>query len=217
MSEREGGDPRTVVTRGYDRLKERYYEWTTSNDPRYRLDYLGYLLELLPPAARVVELGCGPGLPVARAISEKHRFVGVDISAEQIAVARRNAPRGSYLRADMSQIEFRPGSLDAVAAFYSIFHLPRREHRALLSGISRWLRPGGVLAANLGAVDNPGAVEEWVDGVSMFWSSYDAQTNLDLVQRAGFELLRNEVLSNFEDGRQVFFLWILARKAQDSV
>ncbi|MGH2812768.1 MAG: hypothetical protein ACRDI1_08675, partial [Actinomycetota bacterium] len=55
---------------------------TTSNDPRYRLDYLGYLLDLLPPAARVVELGCGPGLPVARAISEKHRFVGVDISAE---------------------------------------------------------------------------------------------------------------------------------------
>jgi hypothetical protein len=46
----------------------------------------------------------------------------------------------------------------------------------------------------------------------MYWSSYDAQTNLNLVSKAGFTLVETEILSDDEDGEPVPFLWILAQK-----
>ena len=77
--------PKDVVRRGYDALGPRYYEWTTANDPRYRDEHLAELLEALPDGSRVLELGCGPGRPVAAALSERHSYVGLDISSAQLA------------------------------------------------------------------------------------------------------------------------------------
>jgi SAM-dependent methyltransferase len=210
----ENQDPRLIVTRGYDTLKGRYHEWTTANDPRYRVEYLHYLLDLLPSGANVLELGCGSGLPVARAVSENHSYIGVDISEEQLKLARKNAPQGRYVKADMSAIAFHRESLDAVVAFYSIFHVPRAEHPSLVEKIASWIRPGGLFVANFGARDDPGSVDEWVEEVPMFWSSYDADTNMNLLRAAGFHSLRSEVLANFEDEREVYFLWIIGQKGK---
>lgn len=210
----ENHDPRLIVTRGYDALKGRYHEWTTANDPRYRVEYLHHLLERLPSRANVLELGCGSGLPVAKAVSDNHSFIGVDISEEQLKLARKNAPQGQYVKADMGVIDFRPESFDAVVAFYSIFHLPREEQASLIEKIASWLRPEGLLVANFGARDDPGSVDAWVDEVPMFWSSYDVDTNMNLLRGVGFHLLRSEVLANFEDEREVFFLWIIGQKGK---
>ena len=40
-------------------------------------------------------------------------------------------------------------------AFYSLTHVPRADLPALLAAIHRWLRPGGVLIATMGAQDLP--------------------------------------------------------------
>ena len=46
----------------------------------------------------------------------------------QLAIARENAPRARFVRADMTEVDFAPESFDAVVAFYSIIHVPRDEH-----------------------------------------------------------------------------------------
>lgn len=124
--------------------------------------------------------------------------------------------------ANMAELAFPPGSFDAVAAFYSVIHLPRDELKGLLERIAGWLvntndqgARQGYLLLNLGVTDNPGAYNrEWLaskDG-HMFWSSFDAETNLKIVERAGFEIVESAVHEDDEDGRKVPFLWILARK-----
>lgn len=205
-----GSDPRRLVRRGYDALGGRYHEWTSANDPRYRLDYVDQLEARLRPGSRVLELGCGPGLPVAQRLAPDHVYVGVDTSAEQLRLARGNAPRARLVQADMAELAVPLGSFDAVVAFYSIIHLPREDQPGLFRAIAEWLRPGGLFVANLGVRDDPGSSEGWIDDVSMFWSSFDAPTNERLLADYGFELERSEVLKNFEDGREVEFLWILA-------
>jgi SAM-dependent methyltransferase len=201
-----------VVSDGYDRLGGRYYAWTTANDPRYRLDYLNLLQNELGSCSRVLELGCGPGLPVAKALAEQHFFVGVDLSEGQLHLARRNAPGARLLRADIGTIDFAPASFDAIVAFYSVIHLPRDEHPRLIGHIVKWLRPGGFFVGNFGAHDNAGAYEDWIDGVPMYWSSFSADRTIELLREAGLRLVKHEVLANFEDGREAYFLWILARK-----
>ena len=206
-------DPKRTVADGYDLIAQRYLDWSDLNPSSQRTRYLERLLALLPAGAELLELGCGAGIPVARALAERCRVTGVDISAAQIALARQHVPGATFIQADMAALDFPPALFDAVVGFYSLIHLPRAEHAALLGRIASWLRPGGLLLATMGAGDAPGSVEpDWL-GAPMFWSHFDADTNRALVRQAGLDLLDDSVNVDDEHGQPVPFLWIVARKA----
>ncbi len=205
-------DPRDVVRRGYERLGNKYWEWSRDNDPKHRELYLAHALQHLEPGSVVVELGSGSGVPTAQIVAEHHRVVCVDFALAQLKLVAESAPSAKRICADMSAVQFAPRSVDAVVAFYSIIHVPRDRQAELITSIANWLRPGGVFVASMGARDNPSEVEEWIDGVPMYWSIFDADTNLTLIRDAGLTVERSEILLNFEDGREVRFLWVLARK-----
>jgi 2-polyprenyl-3-methyl-5-hydroxy-6-metoxy-1,4-benzoquinol methylase len=161
----------------------------------------------------VLDLGCGAGIPVARAIAAAgHHVVGVDASARQVALARANVPSGEFLHADMSAVDFATGSFDAAAAFYSITHVPRSQHGSLLRRIAGWLKPNGALVASLGARSLRDWRGEWM-GTEMFFSHYDSETNLTLLRDAGFIIERAEELAETDER----FLWVVARIPERNV
>jgi cyclopropane fatty-acyl-phospholipid synthase-like methyltransferase len=183
-------DAKLLVARGYDRIAEGYLRWRNTLGREARdLAYLERLADGLRDGARVLDLGCGAGVPYTRYLSERFATVGVDISRGQLALARRNVPRASLVLADMCSLAFRPESFDAIAAIYSIIHVPREEHAALLARMRDWLRPGGRALIVLGANAWEGVDEDWLDlGATMFWSHFGAETNLSLVERAGLRV-----------------------------
>jgi SAM-dependent methyltransferase len=156
----------------------------------------------------VLDLGCGAGVPVAAALAAAgHTVVSVDGSLAQISLARDNVPAGEFIQADMTEVDFSVRSFDAVAAFYSITHVPRGEHDALLRRIGGWLKPDGPLVASLGD-----ALSDWRGewlGTEMFFSHYDAKANLALLRGAGFVIDRSEVMA--QDNETARFLWVAAR------
>jgi cyclopropane fatty-acyl-phospholipid synthase-like methyltransferase len=205
-------DPKRIVADGYDRIARRYLEWSGAAPSPERMRALGRLLGLLDDGAQVLELGCGAGVPVTRALADRCRVTGVDISAAQVAMARQHVPAATFVQADMAALDFPPESFDAVVAFYAITHVPREQHAALLGRIASWLRPRGLLFATMGAGDDPGTVEpDWL-GAPMFFSHFDAAANRALVERAGLAVEDAQVLSEDEDGQPVSFLWVTARK-----
>jgi cyclopropane fatty-acyl-phospholipid synthase-like methyltransferase len=207
---------RRIVAQGYDRMGGRYLDAVADGAASVRVAYLDKLLSLLSPAGVVLELGCGAGVPVTRFLAEHHRVVGVDVSPGQLRLARVHVPDAQLIQADMSSLHFAPDSFDAVVAFYAISHVPREEHSRLIGRVHGWLRPGGVFLATMGVGDDPGSIEEDWLGVSMFFSSYDAGTNRDLVRDAGLVVLEADVVSETEhDGADVSFLWMIARKPLD--
>jgi SAM-dependent methyltransferase len=140
---------------------------------------------------------------------------GVDISARQIELARAAVPEATFVQADMTALDVQPESLDAVVAFYSLTHVPRADLPVLLAAIHRWLRPGGVFLASLGAQDSPDEVEaDWL-GAPMFFSHYGAKRNRSLVRNAGFELEEAVVEAEPEDRHDALFLWVVARRPID--
>jgi SAM-dependent methyltransferase len=121
-------------------------------------------------------------------------------------------PAATFVEADMAAFDFPPAGFDAVAAFYSIIHVPRQEHRALLHDITTWLRPGGLLVATMGAGSTEAAVEpDWL-GVPMYFSHFDGATNQRLVKDAGLRIIGAREETADEDGAPVTFLWVVARK-----
>jgi SAM-dependent methyltransferase len=205
------GDPKRIVADGYDAAAQRYLEWSGERPSGPRLRYLSKALELIPPDSDVLELGCGAGIPMTAALATGRRVTGVDISATQIELVRRNVPAATFLQADMTALDFPAASFDAVVAFYSLTHVPRDEQGPLLERVVRWLRPGGVFIGSMGVEDDPGDVEhDWL-GVDMYFSHFGAKRNRRLVERAGFEIESAEIHAEPEDRHDARFLWIVAR------
>jgi cyclopropane fatty-acyl-phospholipid synthase-like methyltransferase len=135
------------------------------------------------------------------------------VSARQLELARTNVPEGTFLKADMSEVDFGPETFDGVVAFHSIIHVPRTEHPALLEGIHSWLRPGGVFLATMTVTDYEGKDENWEGwGAPMVWSHYDREANVAMLREAGFEIRYAEPRTGKGTGDTETWLWVLARK-----
>ena len=204
-------DPREVVARGYDEVAERYLEWSALRPSAARLRYLALALERIPAGARVLELGCGAGIPMTAALADSRDVTGVDISSRQIELARANVPGATFLQADMTALAFDDATFDAVVAFYSLTHVPRDELAGLLARIHAWLRPGGLFLASMGVEDDPGGIEEGWLGVDMYFSHFGARKNRRLVEGAGFLVESADVVAEPEDRHDARFLWVVAR------
>jgi SAM-dependent methyltransferase len=204
-------DPKRIVEAGYDEIALVYRDWAKriDGDPRFRL--AAELASRLPDGARVVDIGCGNGIPSTAFLASRFEVTGVDISAAQLALARVSLPDVRFVHGDVATVELPPSSFDAATAFYSLTHVPRAELARLFERVATWLVPGGYLLASLGSEGGRAWVGEWL-GAEMFFDGWDAETNRRLLRDAGFELVHDEVVSMQEPEGAVAFLWVLARK-----
>lgn len=204
-------DPKDLVRQGYERIAESYDKWTERVDASSSTRFLEILPNVLDPGARVLELGCGTGRVTERLV-ERYTVAGADFSGASLRLAALRTPSAAYIQADMTRLGIRAASLDAVLAFYSLIHVPRGDYGSLLETIAAWLRPAGIFGATFGLGDSPElSDDDWL-GVPMFWSSYGQDVTLSLIEQAGMDVLRADPVSQEEDGLDVTFLWVIARK-----
>jgi SAM-dependent methyltransferase len=203
-------EPWQVVQHGYDNIGGRYHEW--SHESPVRLRFVSEALARLPPGSRVVDLGCGPGDPATRLLSEQHTVLGVDLSMAQLCLARDLAPRASLVAADITAFALAPSSVDAVVSFFALGHLPPAAHAPLIIEIARWLRPGGFLLTSAPLIAGGEVQDGWL-GVPMYFGGIGEQAMTDAVRDAGLTLVSAERVGEDEgEGRVVEFLWVTATK-----
>ncbi|MHB1910611.1 MAG: class I SAM-dependent DNA methyltransferase [Acidimicrobiales bacterium] len=205
-----------LVRDGYDAIAERYAAYVAESVSHPRHEWLEQLLGRLPAPSRVLELGCGPGVPAAAGIvSAGHDLLGVDISARQIDIARRQVPLATFLHADVLTLEFDAASFDAVVALYSIIHIPRRHYPELFGRVRRWLTPDGWLLASFGTGDSSGWLEEDLLGLGAtnWTNSYDPATTEQLLRDAGLVPEVTELVTHEEPSGTERWLYVLARPA----
>jgi len=184
-------DPKTIVREGYDLASRVYRGDTLALDARSGYaHWLRRLSARLPAGARVLDLGCGNGIPVARELVKRHAVTGVDLSPVQVRRARALVPEARFVCADMTRLGLRPASFEAVTAFYSIINVPLGEQRGLIDSIVRWLVPGGWVLAIVGRVAWTGTERDWrgVAGATMYWSHGDVATYRAWFRAAGLSI-----------------------------
>jgi SAM-dependent methyltransferase len=199
-----------MVRTGYDAIGDRYHAWSSGSPAR--IAYVERLLALLAPDSLVLELGCGPGDPATRMLAASHRVIGVDLSAGQLALARTYAPRAALVQADMTRLSVRPSSVDAIASFLALGHVPIAAHVPLLASFGRWLRPGGVLVTSVPVTPDEGVEDDWL-GVPMFFGAIGRAATVAALESGGLVMESVDNVPEDEgDGRVVAFDWVVARR-----
>lgn len=192
-----------MVRKGYDKIAERYQRIRHEFDNRKELDEF---VKLLPEKARVLDAGCGAGVPVAKLLVELGFDVtGVDFSGNMIELARKNVPNAKFCKKDMNELDFENDSFDGLTAFYSIIHVPREKHFSLFQSFHRILKAEGMMLICLGP-DEWEATDDYC-GVEMFWSQYSPKKSFQLVKKAGFDVIFEDTLVR---GKERHY-WIMAR------
>jgi cyclopropane fatty-acyl-phospholipid synthase-like methyltransferase len=204
-------DPADIVARGYDEIADRFAEWQGGVTGSQRDAWIQELLGQLGDQPTVLELGVGGGGP-SRALAERAKLTGVDVSAEQLRRARESLPHATLIHADFTHLQLPSESFNAVAAFYVLNHVPQERVAPLLRSVSQWLRPGGFFLATFPTSDLSGWTGEWL-GTEMFFAGLDPATNRRLVEAAGLEVLRDERETMVEpDYGEVTWQWLFAQK-----
>jgi SAM-dependent methyltransferase len=120
-----------------DRLRDQRRIWSRKPQlARLYAVWFDALLDAIPNAGRVLEVGAGPGFfsPYATARRPDLRWIASDLAA---------APWND-LAADALRLPFRTASVDAIAGLDVLHHFAHPGD--FLAGAARVLRPGGTLA-----------------------------------------------------------------------
>lgn len=134
------------MTRALDRTRARYEPYA----PAYKRHWAPVLRGLAQPLlraleidrrARVVDLGCGPGVISAALARRSGSVIGVDPT---IGMLRLIPPSVRALGGEGERIPLNDASTDVVVTTFMLQHAPRTG--AVFREIARVLTPGGVVA-----------------------------------------------------------------------
>jgi ubiquinone/menaquinone biosynthesis C-methylase UbiE len=172
----------------YDRMAEAYTKlfWEDySDDPETDI-----FLKLLPRDGYILDAGCGPGNISRLLIAKGFSVIGVDLSAEQIRIARERVQEATFLEMDIRKLSFKDSSFDGVYSAYSLMHIPNEDVLPTLREFYRVLKPKGCLF--LAAKAGPGETyleEPLANNELCYFNFYDPKWLQSQIEEAGFEIL----------------------------
>ncbi|NNN31710.1 methyltransferase domain-containing protein [Streptomyces sp. S3(2020)] len=188
---------RTGQAEAFDAIGDRYDEAFPHKEGQ--VASAEWLTRSLRAGSRVLDLGCGTGIPTARQLAEGGLdVVGVDLSDRMVTLARQHVPTGTFHRADIADL--RPdgprdlGRFDAVTAFFALLMLPRAEIPLAVRTIHHLLVPGGLFALSMVEADVDDFSIPFI-GSTIRVSGYLRDELREVVEGEGFEIVEESTFS----------------------
>jgi ubiquinone/menaquinone biosynthesis C-methylase UbiE len=140
-------------------------------------------VDMLPPSALVLDLGCGPGQVASYLMARGCRAVGIDLTPKMLGVARQADPQLALINGNVLRLPVRDGGADGAIAWFALHNLPRSLLGGALAQVRRVLRPEGVFVmATHGG-----------DGEESVAHNWHGRTEHVLITYYSFEQLRSEL------------------------
>lgn len=160
------------------------------------------LLKYLPKQSTILDLGCGAGVPVDDLLLKAgHHVIGIDISREQIKLARKHCPAGEYLVRDIADLHQGEYQVEGVVAMYSMFHLSRSKQGAVVKTIASFLSASGMFLVTMG--DRAFEGEHTLYGAKLWSSQYGTEKNREIITEAGFDIVSESIDTSGGERHQV--------------
>ena len=178
----------------YDRVAREYaerYAGELAHKPfdREMLERFAGRARAVPGGERlpVLDLGCGPGHLTRYLHDLGVPAIGVDISPGMLDQARRLHPGLEFREGDMRALAWADASVAAIAAPYSILHIPREDIGRVLGELRRVLVPGGWLYLSFHTGNEVRHLDDWWDQpVDLDFIFFEAAEMEGYLRAAGF-------------------------------
>lgn len=193
-------DPRTIAA--YQAQATRYAALEMTPD---QIRLLDTFLAALPPAAHILDLGCGPGLHAAHMMAEGHSVDALDATPAFVAQAQA---RGVTARLATFDDTLVPASYDGIWASFSLLHAERADIPRHVADLTRALKPGGLffLGMKTGSGDSR-------DALGRAYAYFSESALIDLLMGAGLTVTHTHSDHGAGlSGETAPYLLILARK-----
>ncbi|MBI2541423.1 class I SAM-dependent methyltransferase [Candidatus Woesearchaeota archaeon] len=194
-----------LVREGYNKIAEKYNKQRKIYQSK---PLLLKFLKYIPKNAKVLDLGCGTGISVAKFLRKKScKITGIDFSEGMLKLARKNVPKAKFIKMDITKMRFTENSFGAAVSFYAIIHIPRKFHKNIYKNLHRILKKDGILLANASGTCTWEETAKDYLGAPMFWSFFSPEKTLKIIKDACFVILWSKVL---KIGNEKQF-WVLAK------
>ncbi|MEM6325428.1 MAG: class I SAM-dependent methyltransferase, partial [Pseudomonadota bacterium] len=168
----------------YDRVAEGYA--AARDRTLFERRWLDKMLSYAP-GRRVLDLGCGPGRPIAQYLTDRRcEVVGVDGAPAMIQLFEHYAPRAEAVLADMRVLNLGQ-RFDVVLAWNSFFHLSPDDQRAMFEVFNRHIVRGGILMFTSGPRE--GEPIGRVEGEPVYHASLSPAEYRSLLEEHNFDEL----------------------------
>lgn len=148
------------------------YEKAYRNNP-FKVTAIKKAIDLLDPASKVLDVGCGTGVPVSELLSEAGlEVVGFDIAPKMIELAQKRV-KGTFFISDMLQFKVE-GTYSAVFMIFAHLQLSYAAVHAVVYKYVCALKPGGIFV--LGQMPSDAYVKDdsSYDETRTYVEDYDA-------------------------------------------
>lgn len=192
----------------FDLIGRRYDESFVERDTQ--IAEVAWLIEQLPAGSRVLDLGCGSGLPTAKQlVGAGMSVVGVDESRVMLDLAEEQAPGADYRQGDLRDLD-ELGEFDAAVAFFALLMLPKSDIEATLRSLRARLTGPGLLLISMVQGDFDTFPVNFL-GSPTTVSAYPPEALRTAIEEAGFTVDRlHAVEAVAEPGRVEVQLYVRA-------
>ncbi|MBK7715278.1 MAG: class I SAM-dependent methyltransferase [Gemmatimonadetes bacterium] len=158
----------------------------------------------LPRDAAVLDVACGSGVPITRALVEEgHQVFALDASSAMVAAFRANFPRIPVACEPVETTAFFDRTFDGIVAWGLVFLLPEEAQRVAIRRMASALGPEGRLLFTA-----PAPACAWMDAVTGEPSrSLGAAAYRDLLHAEGLA-----VVGEYEDEGQNYYFDAVRRR-----
>lgn len=172
---------------------EKIADWFDKHRSRnfFEKPYLDKVISYFKPHAKILDLGCGMGEPIAQYFIEQgFDLIGIDGSSKLIALAQKRFSKATWIVEDIRDVVLSK-KFDCVVVWHSLFHLSAEDQRKMFQVFTNHLNQHGMLLFTSGHE----AGEVWSDngGENLYHASLSADEYKTLLQQYGFELLLHVV------------------------
>src|SRR5690242_7849478 len=164
-------------------------------------------IDRLSVGARVLDLGCGSGRPVAQHMADHGlRVTGLDSSQTMISLCRSRLPDHEWIVGDMRSLSL-DRRFDGILAWDSFFHLNHDDQRRMFAVFAEHAAPGAVLMFNTGPAHGE-AIGSY-RGDPLYHASLASAEYETLIGQIGFEVLEHAANDPRAGGRTA---WLCRRQ-----
>ncbi|MFH1235883.1 MAG: class I SAM-dependent methyltransferase [Parcubacteria group bacterium] len=159
-------------------------------------DFIEVFSQMAGKNAKVLDLGCGPGIETKKLVQKGLTVYGLDLSDKLLEIAKKNNPTAEFTEGDMRHLPYVDGQFDGVFAKASLLHIAKKDIPQVFSEISRVLKTNGVFhaAVKQGEGEKEETEDDYGYSYTRFFSSWSPEEFHRLLTGSGFTITKSDIL-----------------------